>query len=123
MTIRLSPILKYQLAIDIHVISTLGGAAAAGTAHDAASASVARTANLDFMRASRPLVGHILVAPMRQSNTALPGHGTQALLTRQQWRARVFFVRSNVSRVERMLSRLQVITACAMVWLAPLTVR
>jgi hypothetical protein len=42
MTIRLSPILKYQLAIDIHVISTVGGAAWTGAAHAIASAAAAR---------------------------------------------------------------------------------
>ena len=38
---RLSPILKYQLAIDIQVISTVGGAASAGVAQAADSASAA----------------------------------------------------------------------------------
>src|SRR5689334_15353570 len=64
MTMRLSPILKYQFAIDIHVISMLGGAAAAGTEQIAAMANVVRRANLDGIR--RPhetLKERLVVAP------------------------------------------------------------
>src|SRR4051794_35298989 len=46
---RLSPILKYQFAIDIHVISTEGGAALAVDENSANEAVAARVTSLDFM--------------------------------------------------------------------------
>jgi hypothetical protein len=45
----LSPILKYQLAIDIQVISTLGGAANAVPANAAQSAAASETMSLRFI--------------------------------------------------------------------------
>jgi hypothetical protein len=52
MRIRWSPTLKYQFAIDIHVISMTGGAAAAGIEHAAARANVIRRANLGCIRST-----------------------------------------------------------------------
>src|SRR5664279_4688393 len=51
MTMRLSPILKYQLAIDIHVISTVGGAAVA-TVLQAAKARAAEARTRRFIEDS-----------------------------------------------------------------------
>ena len=47
--IRLSPILKYQLAMDIQVISTVGGAANVGAVQAAKKASVIKALRCIFM--------------------------------------------------------------------------